>query len=162
MGRREKIVKKRWMHWCSLCVTLGIMALIFFLSSQNGSISAQLSDDVAQQIYDSGARALAPVWFSQNLNANIRKWAHIYMYCALGASAAVTAYYWLGRRAVWQQGGCSALFCVLYAASDELHQFFVPGRAMLLSDILVDAAGFLPCIAVVCLFFWFRHRRFRD
>lgn len=156
------MVKKRWMRWGSLCVTLGVMALIFSLSSQSGPVSAQLSNGVAEHLYDSGAQVLAPVWFSQNLNANIRKWAHIYVYCALGASAAVTAHCWLNRRSVWQQGACAALFCVLYAAADELHQYFVPGRAMLLSDILVDAAGFLPCIAVVCLFFWLRSSHFDE
>ncbi|MFR4340602.1 MAG: hypothetical protein ACLT3F_07545 [Gemmiger formicilis] len=27
----------------------------------------------------------SPLWFSTtNLNANVRKWAHIYIYCALG------------------------------------------------------------------------------
>ncbi len=35
------------------------------------------------------------------------------------------------------------LFAVLYAASDELHQYFVPGRTALFSDVLIDASGAL-------------------
>lgn len=32
---------------------------------------------------------------------------------------------------------------VLYAISDELHQFFVPGRACSLKDIFIDATGII-------------------
>lgn len=32
---------------------------------------------------------------------------------------------------------------VLYAATDELHQHFVPGRAMLAFDVMIDSAGVL-------------------
>ena len=31
--------------------------------------------------------------------------------------------------------------CMLYAISDELHQFFVPGRCCSLMDIIIDVAG---------------------
>lgn len=34
-------------------------------------------------------------------------------------------------------------FCILYAASDELHQLFVPGRAGLITDVCIDSAGAL-------------------
>jgi hypothetical protein len=33
------------------------------------------------------------------------------------------------------------LFVFLYAASDEWHQSFVPGRTALFSDVLIDCAG---------------------
>ncbi len=35
------------------------------------------------------------------------------------------------------------IMSVLYAISDEIHQFFVPGRAMSLGDIFVDSTGVL-------------------
>lgn len=34
-------------------------------------------------------------------------------------------------------------FCVLYAASDEWHQSFVPGRAGAFWDVVIDGAGAL-------------------
>ena len=34
-------------------------------------------------------------------------------------------------------------FCILYAASDEFHQLFVPGRAGLITDVCIDSAGAL-------------------
>jgi VanZ family protein len=35
----------------------------------------------------------------------------------------------------------SFLFCALYAATDEIHQMFVPGRAAGLADVAIDSAG---------------------
>lgn len=43
------------------------------------------------------------------------------------------------------------MLCVLYAASDELHQYFVPGRAALVGDVVIDALCILPGVAGVCL-----------
>lgn len=37
----------------------------------------------------------------------------------------------------------SFAFCVAYAASDELHQLFVPYRGGKLTDVLIDTAGAL-------------------
>lgn len=56
----------------------------------------------------------------------------------------------LAQRA-WQ---ASLLIALLYAASDELHQAFVPGRYADVRDWLADAAG--AAVAV-----WLLHRRAR-
>jgi VanZ family protein len=37
----------------------------------------------------------------------------------------------------------AVLFSVLYAISDEMHQFFVPYRGAKASDVLIDGAGIL-------------------
>ena len=37
---------------------------------------------------------------------------------------------------------------VIYAISDEFHQFFVPGRACALSDVLIDSAGILCSVLI--------------
>ena len=41
------------------------------------------------------------------------------------------------RKAALVAWGCAAL----YAATDEVHQLFVPGRAGLFTDVLIDATG---------------------
>ena len=44
---------------------------------------------------------------------------------------------------------------VFYACSDEFHQLFIPGRAGLVSDVLVDSIGaMLVTIAVALFTFW--------
>lgn len=144
--------------WISLAVTLSIMALIFALSAQSGESSRLLSDSVAQAVENSGASALTPGWFNSNLFINIRKWAHVYIYAALGFSTALTLSFW-SKQTLLRMGGCSTLICFCYAVSDELHQYFVPGRAMLMTDLWVDAAGYLPGILIACLLLRLTHRR---
>lgn len=140
---------KNHAKYLALAFTLAIMALIFYFSAQPGETSYQLSKVVADTMQNSKVSAITPRWFSaQNFNANIRKWAHVYIYCALGVSMAVTVHLWTKHITLGHQALLSAAVCTLYAASDELHQYFVPGRAMLLTDVGIDAFGFLPCIAV--------------
>lgn len=146
--------------WISLAVTLGIMAVIFLFSSQPGERSGALSEQVLDRVQQSGtADVFIPEWFSGNLKANVRKWAHVYIYAALGASTMVTALCWRWGGNVPRCGLWAALVCVVFAASDELHQFFVPGRAMLLTDVGVDALGFVPGIVLAGTVVWLVRRR---
>jgi VanZ family protein len=41
----------------------------------------------------------------------------------------------------WDQAGLALALVFLYAASDELHQVFVPDRTGMVSDIFVDSTG---------------------
>lgn len=151
---------KKYAKHLALAATLAIMALIFFFSAQPGAASYQLSGAVADTVQNSKASAIMPSWFdAENLNANVRKWAHVYIYCALGISMAVTVHLWTKHIALWQQGLLAAALCTLYAMSDEIHQYFVPARAMLLSDVGIDAFGFLPCIAGTCAVIWLLQRK---
>lgn len=42
-------------------------------------------------------------------------------------------------------------FSVAYAASDEIHQLFVPGRACMPLDVLIDSSGALAGVAIFAL-----------
>lgn len=146
--------------WISLAVTLAIMILIFLLSSQPGEQSGALSEHVLNQVQQSGtAEVFIPEWFSGNVKANVRKWAHVYIYAALGVSMMVTFVSWGRRKPLPQCGLLAALSCTLFAASDELHQYFVPGRAMLVTDVGVDALGFVPGILAAGIVIWLVRRR---
>lgn len=46
------------------------------------------------------------------------------------------------------------LIAALYAASDEIHQLFVPGRSGQLSDVILDSAGALAGVAVFTVICW--------
>lgn len=35
----------------------------------------------------------------------------------------------------------TVIICFLYALSDEIHQYFVPGRACRVFDVIVDTSG---------------------
>ena len=52
---------------------------------------------------------------------------------------------------------------ILYAASDEFHQLFVPGRSGQITDVLIDSGGLLAGILLVVLiksFYIKQSRRF--
>jgi len=64
----------------------------------------------------------------------IKKTAHVTEYAILS---------WLiqnarGERRTWWQAWVTA---VLYAATDEFHQLFVPGRASRVTDVMIDSVG---------------------
>lgn len=75
----------------------------------------------------------------------LRKAAHLTEYAVLG---------WLLLRALAPNGttnrqrGLAVLLSVLYAASDEVHQSFVPGRTAAALDVLIDAVGGLLGVSV--------------
>ncbi len=46
----------------------------------------------------------------------------------------------------------SWIICLIYAASDEFHQTFVPGRSGMISDVLIDMLGVLAATLVYLIF----------
>ena len=104
----------------------GWMGLIFLLSSR--WLAFGMSADATEA-------------YLGTLNHAVRKLAHLTEYAAL-------TYLWL--RSIWIEprrfGPClawSAVLSVCFAATDEIHQYSVPGRLGTWTDVLYDAAGAL-------------------
>lgn len=134
------------------------MGFIFYLSSQNGFKSGQLSEGVLYRML-SLIKGLLPSFAEDAVNIEtlhhiIRKNAHFIAYFILGMLISIPLvknhkrYYWYRAYAI----------CVLYALSDEIHQLFVPGRAGQLKDVIIDSCG---ALFGVLLFAWM-HRKFSD
>jgi len=79
-----------------------------------------------------------------------RKCAHLTAYAVLGILV------WRALRKPvrkderpwrWADAGFAVLFVAVYAASDEIHQLFVPHREGRITDVMIDTAG-----AVIGLF----------
>jgi VanZ family protein len=51
----------------------------------------------------------------------------------------------------WNEAGLALALVFLYAASDELHQVFVPGRTGQISDVVVDVAGAVAGLTLLWL-----------
>lgn len=139
-----------------------VMVLIFYYSSQTAVESAGLSGGITRRFVEgilgvskielSAAERL--VWL-ENMEIVVRKGAHMAEYGVLGIAVAYSLYVYgkRGRRLIlW-----SELICVLYAATDEFHQLYVPGRAGQVGDVVIDGIGAL----VGCLVF-FRATRVSD
>lgn len=108
--------------------------LIFYFSVQSGEASAAVSEEFMSPF----ARILTAL-LGEAGHTFIRKCAHFFLYAVLMCLAMCALRSSGGRRVfLWPFA-----LCVLYAVSDEIHQYFVPGRACRIYDIGVDALGCL-------------------
>jgi len=82
----------------------------------------------------------------------VRKSGHISEYAVLGfliframkLSRPPAAHPWS-----WRCAGVSLLIATAYAASDEWHQSFVPGRTAAVHDVIIDSCGALIGLSLV-------------
>lgn len=81
----------------------------------------------------------------------VRKAAHMTEYGILS----VLLFIWLGQweMSFLRRGGTAFGAAAVYAATDEIHQLFVPGRAGKFSDVCIDSAGAILGIVVFVLLF---------
>ncbi len=122
------------LSWSAVLVCMGV---IFALSHETAGQSSEKSN---------GLIAFLLSRFGISVSSHvIRKTAHALEFC--GLSALFYHAYFQSFRV--PQPLLTLLSAVLYAATDEIHQYFVEGRACQLRDVFVDligaAAGVLAC-----------------
>jgi hypothetical protein len=127
-----------------LLLMIAIMALIFFFSSQDATESGQLSNGVLVWIVE---HVLHRSTIPEIGSVLIRKAAHFSIYFCLGASAVLFVSECRKKRFAVLRAW---LIPVIYACTDELHQYFVPGRSCELRDVCIDSAG--AFLGVVLIF----------
>ena len=116
------------------------MFVIFSMSAQVRGKSNGLSKGISQTIVESVEKVLPNLVIDvDKFNHIIRKSAHFCSYLLLG---------FLLMRALNLSGLVGTelymltfLICVLYAISDETHQYFVPGRGPQVRDVFIDSVG---------------------
>ncbi|MDU5261780.1 MAG: VanZ family protein [Clostridium celatum] len=115
---------------------IGWMLLIFFMSNQPSDISTKQSDLVIKLFSAIGIDLNTHL--GELASFAVRKAAHFTEYFILYCfSIAVCRYYVDIKKAT-----IYCLFIVLgYAISDEIHQYFIPGREMAIRDIAIDFSG---------------------
>lgn len=133
----------------------GWMILIFSFSAQPAVESDKVSGTVAYRIAE-GYGLIFHMELTKEetehcakaINYPIRKAAHMTEYAILGL---LSFAYCLGYRK--QAKSCYLLalgISAAYAAADEIHQIFVPGRAGRFSDVCIDTAG--AALALILLY----------
>lgn len=155
----------------SAIAVLAMCVFIFVMSARPADESDALSLGVVYQIvgfivpgYDQMSPADQLYW-QHLLNHPVRKTAHFLEFAALGAlvlnllvqvkrlqigrekPAPVAALKSHIRRLIIE----AWVLATLYAATDELHQAFVPGRTPKPTDVLIDSAGILFGVLFVAL-----------
>lgn len=139
-------------------LTLLLMLFIFMMSSQDGEHSGNLSKSFLGSLLGRFLEEILPKLSGRGAEHDIRKYAHMFEFFCLGISSYCFLLEWRmrDRARLFFSGTAAWGFCFLYACSDEWHQSFVPGRAGLFSDVLIDSAGFSAAILIMT---WIMLRR---
>lgn len=140
MKRHMKIVLL--VLWC---------LLIYRFSAQPAGDSAITSNfviDFMYSIYSGIFKGRLEInTFTEMVVHPLRKMAHFSEYMILGIIAYKhIADYRKDRAVIF-----SLLFSCMYAVSDEVHQYFVPGRACRISDMFIDSCGAIFGILLIHL-----------
>lgn len=162
--QKMRLYSARWIYVIALCLVFLCAAFIFKMSHESSETSSNRSSIIADKVAESAVKNFdsktQPEKISTTLKIEhiLRKTAHFCIYTAFGALLAFASL-WHSR--TWIAHGLIALLIgTLYAASDELHQSFIPGRGPLFTDVILDSAGVL-CGALVMLAFagvWLRRK----
>lgn len=138
---RKKLVAIRTIL---IILTVAVMAVIFILSADNAdesnAKSEVFSDSLVYKILDSFELTDDQIVEVIHICVVIvRKTAHFAEYAVLGflLASVFTSFYLKPKLTV----PTSFLIGTLYAVSDEIHQYFVPGRSCQFSDMLLDSSG---------------------
>ncbi len=140
--------------WISLVLMLSVMLAIFFFSGQTGRKSDTTANTVAGALGIQPNGNTRPDEVPLLFNFSLRKWAHIGLFAAHGATVALFFMALLVQRTkrdALLAGVLSLLTCTAYAVFDEVHQYFVPGRFGAIKDILIDGIGFVVAIPITIL-----------
>ncbi len=122
-------------------------------SSESSSVSGGIVKAVISVVYPDFAflDAAAQTALTKSVSLFVRKAAHFSEFFVLGFLSTLYLKTFEKPRP-FLRAVLALIFCALYAMSDELHQYFVPGRACRPLDVLIDSGGALAAIIIVSIF----------
>lgn len=137
----------------SIIGLVACMVAIFVFSCENAEMSDTTSGNLIKQLcvlFVDGFEDLTEELQKEiigNYQDVVRTMAHFCIFGALGffAALSLTSFNVMAGKNL----AFSLPFCVLYAVSDEIHQYYVPGRAFQFYDIVIDSLGSLLGICFV-------------
>jgi VanZ family protein len=126
-------MKKKYLRWL---MVISWMVFIFVFSSQNGDNSSNNNRFIVAMFNNLGIN-LDQI-LSGQANLIIRKLAHMTEYFILF----MLVFNALKTDLKFRKNLLISIVIIFaYAGSDEIHQSFVPGRACMFTDVLIDTAG---------------------
>jgi VanZ family protein len=138
-----------------VCVSIGLMAFIFCMSQMPAEQSGNLSGWVVT-LLEKIVPPLQGLTGSERegamliLSFLVRKGAHFAEYALLGGFVAAATHS-CGKYGVFKAVIISIAIGAAYAVTDELHQYFVPGRVASASDVGVDSLGVVAGAVIATL-----------
>ena len=139
------------------------MAFIFFQSALPADLSSRESGRVVDLLVRL-FQGILPI-DRETMVFIVRKGAHFAEYTILGGFLVPAVTEWMAvdktpvPDSVRNIRIISWLVGTLYAVTDEIHQFYVPGRSCELRDIGIDSCGVLAGVLVVSLLMRSKERR---
>ena len=137
--------KRKILSWIAVILW---MSVIFMFSSQPATESGKLSKLITNIDVKIIRKVVPNTKFDViEFEHIIRKSAHFFIYLGLSILIINTL-----RRSGVRKYRCiigTLLSCIIFAASDELHQVFVAGRGAQVSDVIIDSAGIALGILLV-------------
>ena len=131
------------------------MAVIFLFSAQTSQRSKELSGAVMEQLTIQQTDMFSTEEETPEqefLHTLIRKGAHLAEYAVLSMLVAYALWALdLPAKAKWL---LPVAVASLYAVTDEVHQYFVPGRACRLVDVGIDTCGAIFGMASFAALVW--------
>lgn len=131
----------------SIILVVVWMITVFWFSSQIGDDSSVTSGNTIRKIvklFYSNITTENLENIVELLQPFVRKLAHFTIY-TIGGMLIYNLAYQLKNKSKFK----NSLICgVVYAISDEVHQFFVPGRSCGIFDVFIDTCGIITGIII--------------
>ena len=129
-----------------LILILILCAIIFFFSNQPADKSSNTSGGFIKFIleinpFTAKLEEIEKLELQENLSYIVRKGAHFSIYTVLGLL--LMTYVNTYNISVKEKVLISFIAGTLYAITDEVHQYFVPGRSCEFKDVCIDGSGIL-------------------
>ncbi len=127
--------RKKVLGFVFLALSAAAAVFIFSNSLQPASVSGAVSGGLLEKVN----AFLAHIGLRGISEKLLRKTAHICEFGLLGllASSAAACFSHARKRGYL----LSLALCIAVAVTDEIIQYFVPGRACLFTDVLIDVSG---------------------
>ncbi|MDE7384269.1 MAG: VanZ family protein [Anaeroplasmataceae bacterium] len=146
-------MKKIIVKGLPIVIVLAWMGVIFYFSHQNGVSSSRMSNKVTKWVVNTFVSNYSnlPKDEQANILKNtsyvIRKLAHYSEYVVLGLFLFVAVNAFTSNQKIIFP--VVSILGILYAVSDELHQYFIGGRAPAVKDVLIDSIGVLTILLLI-------------
>jgi len=141
----DYMTKQKILSWIAVLIW---MTIIFISSHLPATSSSELSSGVTEFILNTFGEMISTVGIDINdLHTIVRKNAHFFAYMVLGVLTANALR--MGGGLSYNRAFYALVICMMYAASDEFHQLFIPGRSGELRDVLIDSAGAIVGVGIV-------------
>lgn len=144
----KKIDKKLQVKIIKIILILVWMAIVFIFSSEDGTDSGNTSRGLTTMIVQiiSNKSIEENEALIQTFETIIRKLAHYTIYTIGGIL--IMNYAYTTDKSKKEKILYSIAFGISYAVTDELHQFFVPGRSARIFDVGIDTLGVTTGIVI--------------